>query len=63
MSNQQVRMMRAKFVWPWEVLVLDTSELDQEPESQKVSSSGGRHNQHNLFEHPLLLGGDLVHVI
>ena len=56
-------MMRAKFVWPWEVLVLDTSELDQEPESQKVSSSGGRHNQHNLFEHPLLLGGDLVHVI
>ena len=34
-SNQQVRMMPAKFLWPWEVLVLDISELEQDPEAKK----------------------------
>ena len=35
-SNQQVRMMPAKFPWPWEVLESDIPGLDQEPEAKKV---------------------------
>ena len=34
-GNQQMRMMPAKFLLPQEVLVLDISELDQEPETEK----------------------------
>ena len=34
-GTQQVRMMPAKFIWPWKVLVFDISELDQEPEAKR----------------------------
>ena len=58
-SNQQVRMMLANFLWPWKVLELDIPEIDQEPEAENVSRICKRYNQRTSVEYPLLWQGGL----
>ena len=47
-SNQQVGMMSAKLLWPWEVLDFGL------PTACKVRSSYDRYNQRTSIEYPLL---------
>ena len=57
MSDQQVRMMPTKFLWPCEVFEFDTPEVEQEPQAKKVSSSCGRYNQHISVRVPSTVEG------
>ena len=60
MSSQQVAMMPAKFLRPWEVLELEILELDQETQTRNRCPVGVVDIASTfLFEHPLPLKGGL----